>query len=99
MDVVLCICLQLLSIHSDLKEVCITEKLLYDPDPLIWISGQGKREGRKGNNKNILNTFSPGLNLVVNGLNPTKHSLERSTSLYIHFGINSSGVCQFWKKR
>ena len=98
MDVVLCICLQLLSIHSDLKEVCITEKLLYDPDPLIWISGQGKREGRKGN-KNILNSFSPGLNLVVNGLNPTKHSLERSTSLYIHFGIKSSGVCQFWKKR
>ncbi|XP_073258133.1 uncharacterized protein [Porites lutea] len=32
---------------SDLKEVCITEKLLYDPDPLIWISDQGKREGRK----------------------------------------------------
>ena len=87
MDVVSCICLQLLSIHSDLKEVCITEKLLYDPDPLIWISGQGKREGRKGNNKNIVNTFSPCFNLVINGLNPIKHSLERSTSLCIHFGI------------
>lgn len=53
MDVVLCICLQFLCIHSDLKEACITKKLLYEPDPLIWISGQGKREGRKGN-KNIL---------------------------------------------
>ena len=88
MDVVLCICLQLLSIHSDLKEVCITEKLLYDPDPLIWISGQGKREGRKGNNKNILNTFSPGLNLVVNGLNPYKTFIRK-----VHFFLHP-----FWDK-
>ena len=56
-------------------------------DNIDDVLSQGKREGRKGNNKNILNTFSLALNLVINGLNPTKHSLERSTSLYILFGI------------